>query len=62
MQSGETPPSNNSEINPTAGNENPWSKMAEEAPPFNSGETQSADTPETIDKKPNLTITLLSRG
>lgn len=30
MQSGETPPSNNSEINPTAGNENPWSKMAEE--------------------------------
>lgn len=50
MQSGETPPTNNSEINPTAGNENPWSKMAEEAPPFGGGEKQSADTSETSEK------------
>lgn len=50
MQSGETPPTNNSEINPTAGNENPWPKMAEKAPPFGDGEKQSADTSETSEK------------
>lgn len=50
MQSGETPPSNNSEINPTAGSESPWSKMAEEAPPFGGGEKQSTDTFETSEK------------
>lgn len=50
MQSGETPPTNNSEINPIAGNENPWSKMAEEAPPFGGGEKKSADTSETSEK------------
>ena len=47
MRSGETPPTNNSEINPTAGNENPWSKMAEEAPPFGSSEKQFLDASET---------------
>lgn len=50
MQSGETPPSNNSEIDPTTGNENPWSKMAEEAPPFGGGEKQSVDTSEASEK------------
>ena len=47
MRSGETPPTNNSEINPTAGNENPWSKMAEVAPPFGSSEKQFLDASET---------------
>lgn len=50
MQSGETPPTNNSEINPAAGSESPWSKMAEEAPPFGGGEKQSTDTFETSEK------------
>lgn len=50
MQNGETPPTSNSEINPTAGSENPWSKMAEEAPPFGSGEKQSTDASETKER------------
>lgn len=36
MQSGETPLTNNTEINSATESENPWQKMAEEAPPFNS--------------------------
>ena len=47
MQSGETPPTNNTEINPATGGENPWQKMAEEAPPFGGSEKQSADASET---------------
>ena len=46
MQNGETPPTSNSETNPATGSENPWSKMAEEAPPFGNGEKQSTDTSE----------------
>ncbi|MBR2994259.1 hypothetical protein IKF43_02630, partial [Candidatus Saccharibacteria bacterium] len=47
MQNGETPPTNNTEINPTTGSENPWQRIAEEAPPFGGGEKQSFSTSET---------------
>lgn len=47
---GEKIPTNN-EADSAIENNNPWQKMAEEAPPFNSGETQSDDTSEAIDKK-----------
>jgi len=47
MQNGETPPTNNTEINPTTGSENPWQRMAEEAPPFGGGEKQYSNTSET---------------
>lgn len=46
MQNGETPPTNNKEINPATGGENPWQKMAEEAPPFGGGEKQSPNASE----------------
>lgn len=38
MQNRETFSTSNSEINPITGGENPWSKMAEEAPLFGGGE------------------------
>ena len=47
MQNGETPQTNNTEINPATGSENPWQRMAEEAPSFGSDEKQSTDTSET---------------
>ena len=43
MQNGETFPTRNNEINPTAGSESQWSKMAENAPPFGDREKQSAN-------------------
>ena len=46
MQNGETPPTNNKEVNPATGSENPWQKMAEEAPSFGGGEKQSPNTSE----------------
>lgn len=54
MHGGETFPTNNTEANSATESENPWQKMAEEAPPFNSGETQSTDIPEVVDKKAEL--------
>lgn len=51
MHSGEASPTNNTEINPAAESKDPWQKMAEEAPPLNSGETRSTDMPEAVDKK-----------
>lgn len=50
MQNRETFSTSNSEIDPIAGSENPWSKMTEEAPPFGGGEKQSTDTFETSEK------------
>lgn len=47
MQNRETFSTSNSEINPITGGENPWSKMAEEAPLFGGGEKQSFNTSET---------------
>ena len=38
MQNREIPSTNNTEINPTTGSENPWQRMAEKAPPFGGGE------------------------
>ena len=43
MFSGETPPTNNTEINPAAESESPWKKMADEV----RAERQSASIPET---------------
>lgn len=54
MHGEKTFPTNNTETNPATKSENPWQKMAEEAPSFNSGETQSTDTPEAADKKAEL--------
>ena len=54
MRGGETFPTNNTETNPATESENPWQKMAEEALPFNNGETQSDDTSEAVDKKAEL--------
>lgn len=54
MHSGEAFPTNNTETNPAAESENPWQKMAEEAPPFNSGETRSTDMSEVVDEKAEL--------
>lgn len=51
MHSGETSPTDNTESNPATESENPWQKMAEEAPPFGGGEKQSNNTSETVDKK-----------
>lgn len=51
MHSGETFPTNNAETNPTVESENPWQKMAEEAPPFGGGKKQSDHTSETADKR-----------
>lgn len=54
MNGEKTFPTNNKETDPATESENPWQKMAEEVPPFNSGETQSTDTPEAADKKAEL--------
>ena len=47
MGSEETPPINNTEVNPAINNEGPWQKMAKESQPFGNNEKQSTDMPET---------------
>lgn len=54
MQNRETQSTNNIETNPESGSENPWQKMAEEAPPFNgkngvNGENNSGEAETNTD-------------